>query len=84
MTLSAEFDPDEAFEMIIEELNAELGFPQQADVGGRGGCPRAFEVLITLVRPSEPIIRIETIGGVPIAYRGQEEIGPVHIVGGLN
>jgi hypothetical protein len=29
----------------------------------------------------EPIIRVEVIGGVPIAYRGFEELGRVRIIG---
>jgi hypothetical protein len=29
---------------------------------------------------SEPLIRIEVIGGDPIAYRGFKELGPVHVL----
>jgi hypothetical protein len=78
-----EYDPDEAFEMVLEHLAADLqSFRGTPTPEAEEDARRTFEGVIRSVRPSEPLIRIEVIGGVPIAYRGFEELGPVRIVGG--
>jgi aminoglycoside/choline kinase family phosphotransferase len=80
---SADVDPDEGFELLLEDLGAELAaFRMHPTPENEEDARRAFEIVISAVRPAEPMIRIENIAGVLVAYRGMEEIGPVHIVGG--
>lgn len=69
-------------EDLIEDLGQELAaFAFDPSPDNEEDARRAFEIIINAVRPAEPLIRIENIAGIPIAYRGMEEIGPVRIAG---
>jgi hypothetical protein len=75
-------DDDAEFELLVEDLGAELeSFRMNPTPEAEEDARRAFELVIAYVRPSPPL-RLESVGGVLVAYLGQEEVGPVDIVGG--
>jgi hypothetical protein len=70
-------------ELLFEDLGQELeSFMLDPSVSNEEDARVAFEAIITAVRPSIPPIRIENVGGVPIAFLGLRELGPVCDLGG--